>query len=75
MPNRLYQQLNSQNQQNLANNFGNLPNMISKFNEFRQNFTGDPKQMVEELLQSGRMTQAQFQQLSQIASQFQKLVK
>ena len=69
MPNPLFQQLNSG-----AN--GNNPfAMIQKFNEFRQNFTGDPKQMVEQLLQSGRMSQQQFQQLSQMASEFQKLVK
>lgn len=69
MPNPLFQQLNN-------GMSGNNPlSMIQKFNEFRRNFTGDPKQMVEQLLQSGRMTQQQYQQLSQIASEFQKLVK
>ena len=71
MPNPLFQQLS----QNNGNGFNNPFQMIQKFNEFRQNFTGDPKQMVEQLLQSGRMSQQQFQQLSQIASEFQKLVK
>ena len=71
MPNPLYQQLS----QNNGNGFNNPFQMIQKFNEFRQNFTGDPKQMVEQLLQSGRMSQQQFQQLSQMASEFQKLVK
>ena len=69
MPNPLFQQLNN-------GMSGNNPfSMIQKFNEFRRNFTGDPKQMVEQLLQSGRMTQQEFQQLSQMASEFQKLVK
>lgn len=71
MPSQLFQQLN----QNNGNGFNNPFQMIQKFNEFRQNFTGDPKQIVEQLLQSGRMSQQQFQQLSQIASEFQKLVK
>ena len=48
---------------------------IQKFNEFRQNFTGDPKQMVQQLLQSGRMNQQQYNTLFQLANQFQKLVK
>jgi replicative DNA helicase len=69
MPNPLFQQLS----QNNENGFNNPFQMIQKFNEFRQNFTGDPKQMVEQLLQSGRMSQQQFQQLSQMASEFQKL--
>ena len=69
MSNPLFQQLNN------GINGNNPFAMIQKFNEFRQNFTGDPKQMVQQLLQSGRMSQEQFQQLSQIASEFQKLVK
>ena len=62
-----------QNQFQQPNN--NPFQMIQKFNEFRQNFTGDPKQMVQQLLQSGRMSQSQYNQLFQLANQFQKLVK
>ena len=54
---------------------GNPFQLIQQFNEFRQNFTGDPKQMVQQLLQSGRMNQQQYNQLFQLANQFQKLVK
>lgn len=69
MPNPLFQQLNN-------GMSGNNPlSMIQKFNEFRKSFTGDPKQMVEQLLQSGRMTQQDFNRYSQMASEFQKLVK
>lgn len=71
MPNPLFQQLS----QNNRNGFNNPFQMIQKFNEFRQNFTGDPKQMVEQLLQSGRMSQQDFNKYSQMASEFQKLVK
>ncbi len=62
-----------QNQFQQPNN--NPLQMLQKFNEFRQNFTGDPKQMVQELLQSGRMNQQQYNTLFQLANQFQKLVK
>lgn len=54
--------------------FGNMMNMMQQFNQFRQNFQGDPKQKVNELLQSGRMTQDQFNQLSQMAQQFQQFI-
>jgi len=33
------------------------------------NFRGDPRQKVQELLQNGQMTQEQFNQLSQMADQ------
>lgn len=62
-----------QNQFQQPNN--NPLQMLQKFNEFRQNFTGDPKQMVQQLLQSGRMNQQQYNTLFQLANQFQKLVK
>lgn len=62
-----------QNQFQQPNN--NPFQLIQKFNEFRQNFTGDPKQMVQQLLQSGRMNQQTYNQLFQLANQFQKLVK
>lgn len=51
------------------------PQMIQQFNQFRRNFTGNPQQMVMNMLQQGMMSNAQFQQLSQMASQFQQLVQ
>lgn len=61
----------------LFNMFGqpqNLPfpmNMMQQFTQFRQTFQGDPRQEVQQLLNSGRMTQSQFDQLSSMAQQFQ----
>lgn len=51
--------------------FGNMANMMSQFREFQKNFRGDPRQKVQELLNSGKMSQQQFNQLSQLAQQFQ----
>lgn len=42
---------------------GNFQNMVSQFNQFRQNIQGDPKAQVENLLKSGKMSQAQFNDL------------
>ena len=54
--------------------FGNLMHMISTFNQFRSTFQGDPQQKVQELLNSGKMTQDQFNQLSQMANQFRSFL-
>lgn len=55
--------------------FGNLFNMINQFRQFKSQFQGDPREQVQQLLNSGQMTQEQFNQLSQMASQFQNIVK
>lgn len=44
-------------------------NMFQQFQQFMNNFRGDPRQKVQELLQNGQMTQEQFNQLSQMADQ------
>lgn len=53
--------------------FGNMQNMFGQFQQFRNNFKGDPRQEVQNLLNSGRMTQEQFNYLSQLAQQFQSM--
>lgn len=54
--------------------FGNIQNFMSQFNQFRNNFQGDPKQQVQQLISSGRMSQSQFNQLSQMATQLQNML-
>ena len=48
--------------------------MMNQFQQFRQSFQGDPKVEVEKLLQSGRMSQQQLNQLQQMAKMFQNLM-
>ena len=56
-------------------NGGSFPfNLIQEFNNFRSSFYGDPHQQVQNLLNSGRMTQEQFTQLSAMAQEFAKLI-
>lgn len=45
--------------------------MISQFKRFCDSFTGDPQQKVQELLNSGRMSQSDFNRYSQMARQMQ----
>ena len=62
-------------QSNMPGPFGNMSNMINQFNQFKNSFKGDSQQQVQELLNSGRMTQQQYNQLSQLATQFQNMMK
>lgn len=53
---------------------GNISGLIQQFQQFKRSFVGDPRQQVQELLNSGRMTQQQFNQLQAVAKQFQALI-
>ena len=64
-------QPNVQQGQNNAFN----PQMIQQFNQFRKAFNGNPQQAVMNMLRQGMMTNAQFQQLAQMANQFQNFMK
>ena len=58
--------------------FGNQPQainpLIQKFQQFRQTFTGNPQQQVQQLLNSGKITQAQYNQAVQTAQQMMKML-
>ena len=45
--------------------------MIQQFNQFKNSFTGDPKQAVMNLFQSGQMNQQQLNQLQAMGKQVQ----
>lgn len=57
----------------LYNNFGNQSNpmvdIIRQARDFRKQFSGNPRQEVERLLQTGAMSQQDFNRFSQIAQQ------
>ena len=44
--------------------------MVQQFKQFKANFQGDPKAEVEKLLQSGKLTQQQLNQLQQMAKNY-----
>lgn len=54
---------------------GNIMQIMQQFQQFRAEFQGDPKAEVEKLLQSGKMSQAQLDQLQGMARQFQQFMK
>lgn len=61
--NNLYKQLNP------------MANMIEQFNQFKKNFKGDPKAQVQQMLNSGQITQEQFNKASQMANQMMRFMK
>ena len=64
MPNPLF---NQPQQQPMMNQNGS--NFFAQLQQFSNMVKGDPQQLVQNLLSSGRMTQEQFQQYSQMANQ------
>ena len=64
MPSPLFNQLNPQQ-----------PNMIQQFMEFKKAFTGDPKQIIQNMLNSGRISQTQLNQYANQANQIYNQLK
>lgn len=72
MPNPLFNALGGGR---MPGPMGQFQQMMQQFQQFRANFQGDPKQEVQKLLQSGKMSQQQLNQLQAMAQQFQGFLK
>lgn len=59
----------------MPNGFGQMGNILQQFQQFKSNFKGDPRQQVQQLLNSGKITQEQYNQAVQMANAFQKMIK
>ena len=68
----------------LFNIFGNtqrsgggnpISNIRQQFENFRSSFTGDPRQQVQQLLNSGKVSQADYDRAVQLAKQFQQMIR
>lgn len=51
-----------------------LQAVIQRFQQFQQMFRGDPRQQVQNLLNSGRVSQQQYDNAVQMANQLQRLM-
>lgn len=71
MPNPLFNQMGG-NQ--MPGPMGQLQQMMSAFAQFKANFKGDPQQEVQRLLNSGQMSQQQYNQLTQMAQQMSRMM-
>jgi len=70
MPNSLFTALNGAQRQ--ISDYG-PGGALEAFQRFRSSFRGDARQEVQRLLNSGQMSQAQYNQLGQMASQLMGL--
>lgn len=71
MANPLFQALGGQ----MPGPMGQFQRMMQQFQQFKANFQGDPQQEVQKLLQSGKISQQQLNQLLEMAKQFQSLMQ
>lgn len=54
---------------------GQVGNLIQQFQQFRNSFRGDPRQQVQQLLNSGRISQEQYNWAVQMANQMRGMIK
>ena len=47
-----------------------FPQLLQQFKQFKASFKGDPKAEVEKMLQSGKLSQRDLNQIQNIAKQF-----
>lgn len=71
MANPLFQALGG----HMPGPMGQFQRMMQQFQQFKAGFQGDPQQEVQKLLQSGKMSQQQLNQLQEMAKLFQSLLK
>jgi len=52
-----------------------MPPILQQFQQFKSAFRGDARSQVQQMLNSGQITQEQFNKAAQLASQFQRMLK
>ena len=63
--NPLYNQFNGNNQPSIAQ-------LAERVKQIQKSFSGDPRQAVQQMLNSGRLSQSQFNEYAKMASQIAK---
>lgn len=59
----------------MINPFMNSKDLQSRFDEFKKGLKGNPKEMVEDMIRSGKMTQEQYNELSKQAEWLSKFLR
>ena len=73
MANPLFNMLGGGNAPNMPGSLGNIANFFNQLNNFRSTYQGNAQQEVQQMLNSGRITQYQFNQVAQMATQIQNM--
>ena len=50
------------------------PSLINEYMQFRQNFNGDARSRIQQMLNSGQISQAQFDNAVQMARQLEQML-
>ena len=50
-------------------------NALARFQEFKKTFSGNPQEIIQQMLNSGKVTQAQVNEAMKIANQYSKFLK
>lgn len=58
----------------MNNPFQNMQMMMQRFNQFKQSFSGNPAQQIQQMMNSGKVNQGMYNQAVQMAQQFQKMI-
>lgn len=58
----------------LFNQFGNRQNLMQNFKQFKSMFNGDPQQQVKQLLNSGKVSQDQYNAAVKKANELFKMM-
>lgn len=56
----------------LTQKFGNMQNMKNNYEQFKQNFSGDPEQIGRNMINSGQISQEQANQIASLVNTFFK---
>lgn len=49
--------------------------LLQRFQQFQQAFKGDPRQQIQQMLNSGKISQDDYNRAVQMANQLQKMLK
>ena len=58
----------------MPNGMSNVQQLMQQFNQFRQSFQGNPQQQIQQLMNSGKVSQSAYNAAYQKAQQFMKLM-
>jgi len=75
MRSTLFNLLSGNSSMPIGGPFKNFTDIMSRFNDYRRSFQGDPFQQVDELRNSGRLDDNTYRKLAEIASPIYNMLR
>ena len=57
----------------MNNPFQNVQMLMQRFQQFQKSFTGNPVQQIQQMMNSGKISQPMYNQAVQMANQFSRM--